>query len=609
MKGTKPSETSKDTTSGFKKYLSPISVSLLITFYVFAIGSYFKPTIYPLINRVVYETQFIDRFIVNEYVDQLILCTILIIWISSTLKTNKKFLISITIIILVIIFLITSINEILMFLSLMTMPIVIVTLVINKYFNDFVFDAKLVIKCLSLTICILGVLSVIITVFEAVYPSVELPPLNFLYYIHLLISLFSPILVILISFTLLLRFLFEKRSKNEGLFGSLLRYKNLDSVIALTTMKRVLIVTMIIIVSLTTPLIPIGMSNNSEEFISADSVEYEKTINSLDETSSPTLFFIQIFVEQMNGDRPLSLLIFFSLSKIFNLFGMVPAVEYFPIFLTPLLTITTFVLVRFSTQNDYNAVLSALLTLASFNFLIGIYGGLFANWLALSFVVLFLYFTLKFIRQKSVFDLSLSSLMLTIVLLCHVPTWSFMMIIILCFYAILFIVKMESKKILFCLIIALLPAVGLEIVRSHYVQYSGFEENLIFSQERANFSGDIVRFWYNLLDTYYVYLAGIYSNSIIFSIVLFWAFFSKSRSPIFLLFLVFFLMTLGSMLIGEQDIQSRILYEIPIQIPAAFGLMYIKKIFGNFIFAGLCTWLFAISIRTITNFEFQNLPS
>ena len=62
---------------------------------------------------------------------------------------------------------------------------------------------------------------------------------------------------------------------------------------------------------------------------------------------------------------------------------------------------------------------------------------------------------------------------------------------------------------------------------------------------------------------------------------------------------------------GNLVIQTRVLYDIPFQIPAAIALTYIMKKHtnGTMMILPICIWFFAISIRAVSNFFGFILPS
>jgi len=62
-------------------------------------------------------------------------------------------------------------------------------------------------------------------------------------------------------------------------------------------------------------------------------------------------------------------------------------------------------------------------------------------------------------------------------------------------------------------------------------------------------------------------------------------------------------MAILPLLFGNGSIQSRMLHDIPFQIPAAIGLTYLKRhANGTFMILPICIWLLAMSVRAVSNF-------
>ena len=65
---------------------------------------------------------------------------------------------------------------------------------------------------------------------------------------------------------------------------------------------------------------------------------------------------------------------------------------------------------------------------------------------------------------------------------------------------------------------------------------------------------------------------------------------------------VFFSIALVPLLFGNDLIQSRVLYNIPFQIPAAIGLMYFfNRPYGKLIVLAICIAIFAMAIKSASN--------
>jgi hypothetical protein len=108
-----------------------------------------------------------------------------------------------------------------------------------------------------------------------------------------------------------------------------------------------------------------------------------------------------------------------------------------------------------------------------------------------------------------------------------------------------------------------------------------------------------------LLHTTNGYAGGQFGNFIIFTLGLFWLFRSDSRQISVIFVLLFLALGVLPLLVGDGTIQSRVLYDIPFQIPAAFGLTYLMRYTNGFLMTlPFCIWLFAISLRMVTNFYY-----
>ena len=80
-------------------------------------------------------------------------------------------------------------------------------------------------------------------------------------------------------------------------------------------------------------------------------------------------------------------------------------VEYSPLVLTPLLILVTFFLAREITSNDRISIISCFLTAISFQTLIGIYSGFYANWIALILGYFGFILLIRCLRSPTKFEL------------------------------------------------------------------------------------------------------------------------------------------------------------------------------------------------------------
>ena len=79
-----------------------------------------------------------------------------------------------------------------------------------------------------------------------------------------------------------------------------------------------------------------------------------------------------------------------------------------------------------------------------------------------------------------------------------------------------------------------------------------------------------------------------------------WSYGGRSKDPFILIFL-----SLGILPIffGTWAVQTRILSDIPFQIPAAMGLVILsKQRSGNLLTIAFLSWILAIVVRTVSNY-------
>jgi hypothetical protein len=111
--------------------------------------------------------------------------------------------------------------------------------------------------------------------------------------------------------------------------------------------------------------------------------------------------------------------------------------------------------------------------------------------------------------------------------------------------------------------------------------------------------------WSILNATMHDSLGGIFSNFIILLLGLFWVLKSNVREPSTLFLMIFLSAGIVPLIFGLWVLQTRVLYDIPFEIPAAIALYYISTRSGSsrlVTLAAACTWLVAISLVTVMNY-------
>ena len=89
-----------------------------------------------------------------------------------------------------------------------------------------------------------------------------------------------------------------------------------------------------------------------------------------------------------------------------------------------------------------------------------------------------------------------------------------------------------------------------------------------------------------LADTVQTYYGGVYANIVILGLVMYWLIRSQPREPANIL-MIFLSTALIPLFIGDYVLQSRVLYNIPFQIPVPISLYYIGRKNSKLIFIAL----------------------
>lgn len=178
------------------------------------------------------------------------------------------------------------------------------------------------------------------------------------------------------------------------------------------------------------------------------------------------------------------------------------------------------------------------------------------------------------------------------------------------FLAIMFAYNYYSKKSIILLLLVVLSSVAIDTARITVTGYPGGIGRDIYVASVAGVGLEqYMARWSNLVDTTQIHLGGQFSNFIILLLGLYWLFRSNLREPSNILLVILLSLGVVPLFIGDWVIQTRVLYNIPFQIPAAIALTYLKNQANKtIILLPICIWLIAMSIRAVSNFAFI-LPS
>jgi hypothetical protein len=562
---------------------------------------------YILENRVIYIRLFSDVYIIDKYVDNIIIAIGVFLWLILSIHGKARFVIPTIYGGLTAIAVFANLRILFDIIVLTSIPVIILFLIYNKFAYKKILhiNTRLSINYIALIGIAIGIVGIIIPVsplFSISLTSISMR--NYSYDIFLLASSFSPVLMLLLILSFPVKLLVK-----EFMTG-MLKFKNnnkpnlLISNDYIKLRTKIIYLSLFMLLSATIVIIPHQQTiNKDNQQVGVDTGSYVKWIDKLIQSNDLQEFVRQAFVIQSAGDRPIALIFLFTIAKFVNA-NLFYIVEYVPMILGPALILVIYLLTRELTSNDVTSLLASFLTAISFHTLIGIYTGFYANWFALIIGYLSFVFLIRFLKKPRKLNLLIYSTMMILLLFSHVYTWTILAIVMGLFLAIMLAYNYYSKKSIILLLLVVLSSVVIDTARIAITGNPGGIERDIYTARvaKAGLEQFMVR-WSNLVDTTQIYFGGLFSNFIILVLGLYWLIYSNLRQPSTILIMIFLSLGIIPLFLGDWVIQTRVLYDIPFQIPAAIALTYVKKqTNGTIILLPICIWLIAVSIKAVSNF-------
>src|SRR5213596_52107 len=200
------------------------------------------------------------------------------------------------------------------------------------------------------------------------------------------------------------------------------------------------------------------------------------------------------FVEGLEGSRPLLLVLLYSVASA----GISPSqiLEYLPMVLAPLLSLSTYIFVRYGHGSSSLAGLTGIFSSVSFYTTVGLWGGYYANWLALTLVYLFLTSLLIFSKSPSKIRYGSTYALSVALFLTHPWTWVLIAAVCLVFSVTLW---KETRNLVHLKSITGIIATGiiLDLVKSWAFSSRSVAADIATKAPNA---GVLLSFWNNLVD-------------------------------------------------------------------------------------------------------------
>ena len=268
------------------------------------------------------------------------------------------------------------------------------------------------------------------------------------------------------------------------------------------------------------------------------------------------------------------------------------ALKVAPVILAPLLTVSTYILVFEGTGDSFTAGVSALLASVSPEVVAGINAGFIANWLAIGVAFLFFAALLHALRTKRPAYLLLSYAIFVGLLFIHPWTWAVTLIVLVVYLSLSLLESawardLRSRRLEAAILFSLLLAgFAADVLRSALPMGSGFAAAYATLVPELQLS-NIPMVVSHLSSTFVMFLLGGLADPVWFVLGAVGLVSIPSLRGRFgkLLFTWVAAMSFAMVLVSptpDGTLQARLIYDVPLQIFAAVGLVAILRlIFGR----------------------------
>ncbi|MEM3506324.1 MAG: hypothetical protein QXT31_01515 [Candidatus Bathyarchaeia archaeon] len=284
---------------------------------------------------------------------------------------------------------------------------------------------------------------------------------------------------------------------------------------------------------------------------------------------------IEFFLSEPHS---LYLIVLFLVRKLTNLSSLF-IIKASPALLTTFLIITVYSLVKTGTKNEYLGTLSSAFACFSYYTTVGMFSGIFANWLALSELILFISIFLIAIEKSSKKYLLIAILVYMLVLFTHPWTWEILIVIVGLFFIISIFNFVKRKKenidLFFTLSILIISILIISLMFFSKINLIMFNEFLLSYQEIMPFISYsyLLKLNKTLTWTLIGYVGGFLMNPIMFILAILGLFSIRNLKNEFnrMPFSWITATSIGALLVSSW-FQWRLFYLMPLPILATLGV-------------------------------------
>jgi hypothetical protein len=210
---------------------------------------------------------------------------------------------------------------------------------------------------------------------------------------------------------------------------------------------------------------------------------------------------------------------------------------------------------------------------------------------------------LRYLKRPEKANVLIFSSLLILLLFSHAYTWTIFVLVIGIFLGIVSKLKIFRRRSAAILFVVIFISVAIDITRVGITGTTGaFESDSALALSQGAGLDEFRKRWSNLTETIWTYYGGLMSSFIMYSLAIYWLIRSNIREVQSIFIMTFLSIGILPIVFSGWVIQSRVLYDIPFQIPAAIGIYFMTKLrFGSFLIIPVCIWLVALSLWAVTN--------
>ena len=230
------------------------------------------------------------------------------------------------------------------------------------------------------------------------------------------------------------------------------------------------------------------------------------------------------------------------------------------------------------------------------------YAGFYANWLALILGYLVFILVVKYLKNPSIFTMVTLAIVMTGVLLAHNYTWTIVVFVAFVFLLILYVLNYYPRKRIILLYLILSSSIAVDLLKSSLADSTtGLEADVSVGLRHGFGISQFNERLKTLSETVQTYYGGAYANIAILGLVVYWLIRCRARELPNIFILIFLSSALIPLFLGDWVVQSRVLYDIPFQIPAAIALYTIWKENHKITFIAILLITGYLSLHVVAN--------